>query len=255
MPIHDWTLVDAGLFHHFHQQWTGALCNELNAGGLPPEYFALVEQKIPGPSPDVLTLKLASDSWTPRNAPVGLAVADVPPRTRLVSRTAIHTYAAKANRVTVRHRHGDVVAVIEFVSPGNKASTAEFQAFVDKLAAFIRQGVHLLIVDLFPPTRRDPQGIHKAVWDKFIEDDVVDLRLPTDRERTLAAYAAGAEVAAYVETLNVGDALRDMPIFLTPDFYVPAPLEKSYEITWEQFPNALKGLLEGPPAEEHSPRS
>ena len=24
MPIHDWTRVDAGIFHHFHQRWIGA---------------------------------------------------------------------------------------------------------------------------------------------------------------------------------------------------------------------------------------
>lgn len=247
MPIHDWTRVDAGLFHHFHQQWTGALCDELNAGGLPPDYFALVEQKIPGPSPDVLTLKLASGSSAPRNGPVGLAVADVPPRGRLVSRTSTHTYAAKANRVTVRHRHGDVVAVIEFVSPGNKASSVEIQAFVDKMATFLWQGVHLLVVDLFPPTRRDPQGIHKAIWDKFVEDDEAgEQDLPADGARTLAAYSAGAEVAAYVETVDVGDVLPEMPIFLTADFYVPAPLEESYQATWARFPGALKGLLEVP---------
>jgi hypothetical protein len=44
MPIHDWTRVDAGLFHHFHQEWTVTLCNALNAGKLPPDYFALLAQ-------------------------------------------------------------------------------------------------------------------------------------------------------------------------------------------------------------------
>ena len=56
MPAHDWTRVDAGLFHDFHQSWTIALRNALNAGVLPPDYFALVEQSIRGPIPDVLTL-------------------------------------------------------------------------------------------------------------------------------------------------------------------------------------------------------
>jgi len=36
MPIHDWTRVDTGLFHDFHQGWIRALCDALNAGGLPP---------------------------------------------------------------------------------------------------------------------------------------------------------------------------------------------------------------------------
>jgi hypothetical protein len=51
MPIHDWTRVDAGLFHHFHQRWTSALCDALNTGGLPPDYFALIEQVISDPIP------------------------------------------------------------------------------------------------------------------------------------------------------------------------------------------------------------
>ena len=64
MPIHDWTRVDAGLFHSFHQQWITYLCAALNAGGLPPGYYALAEQSIRGPVPDVLALRLAA-------APVG----------------------------------------------------------------------------------------------------------------------------------------------------------------------------------------
>jgi hypothetical protein len=55
MPIHDWSRVNAGLFHHFHQRWIQALCDELNAGGLPDGYLALSEQVSGGPIPDVLT--------------------------------------------------------------------------------------------------------------------------------------------------------------------------------------------------------
>ena len=46
---------------------------------------------------------------------------------------------------------------------------------------------------------------------------------------------------------GVGDALPDMPIFLKPDFYVPAPLEETYRITWDDFfPAPMKRLLEAP---------
>jgi hypothetical protein len=44
MPIHDWTLVDAGIFHHFHQNWVPELSRTLNDGRLPAVYYALVEQ-------------------------------------------------------------------------------------------------------------------------------------------------------------------------------------------------------------------
>jgi hypothetical protein len=243
MPVHDWTRVDAGLFHHFHQQWTVSLCNALNAGGLPPDYFALVEQKIQGPISDVLTLKLAPGPEAPRNGPVGLAVATAPPRARHVTRTGADTYARKANRVTVRHRHGDVVAIVEIVSPGNKGSRAELRAFVEKAADLIRQGIHLLVIDLFPPGPRDPQGIHKAIWDQFVEEN---FHLPPDKPLTLVSYSAGVERTAYVEPIAVGDVVPDMPIFLQSEFYIPAPLEPTYQSTWGLFPAPLKGLLEGP---------
>src|SRR5271157_1540601 len=48
----------------------------------------------------------------------------------------------------------------------------------------LRAGIHLVIVDLFPPGPRDPQGIHKAIWDDFIENDFA---LPSDRTLTLAS--------------------------------------------------------------------
>ena len=31
MPAHDWTRVEAGLFHHFHQAWIGQIAQILNS--------------------------------------------------------------------------------------------------------------------------------------------------------------------------------------------------------------------------------
>ncbi len=250
MPIHDWTRVDAGLFHAFHQSWIVTLSRGLNAGVLPPGYFALPEQSIRGLIPDVLTLSLSEGREEPSGASTGLAVATAPPRARLVRRAEDTIYVRKADRIAVRHRHGHIVAVVEIVSPGNKASKNELRALVEKSANMIAQGVHVLVIDLFPPSKRDPQGIHKAIWDEFIEED---FELPTDKRLTLAAYDAGPPPVAYVELVAVGDVLPDMPIFLKPDFYVPAPLEATYQTTWDDFfPTPMKRLLElpsgGPPA-------
>ena len=153
-------------------------------------------------------------------------------------------------RVAVRHRHGQLVAVIEVVSPGNKASKGEFRTFVEKAAQLIRQGVHLLVVDLFPPTKRDPQGIHKAIWDEFEEED---FEPPVGQPLVLAAYDAGPPPVAYVESIAVGEALPDMPLFPRPEIYVPAPLETTYQASWNFFPAALKGLLETPAGEPIPP--
>jgi hypothetical protein len=53
-------------------------------------------------------------------------------------------------------------------------------------------------------------------------------------------------MCGYVEPVAVGDVLPDMPIFLTPERYVPCPLEATYQTTWSVFPAALKGELERP---------
>jgi hypothetical protein len=98
----------------------------------------------------------------------------------------------------------------------------------------------VLVVDLFPPTKRDPQGLHKAIWDEF-EDE--DFALPANMPLTLASYSAGPVNTAYVESVAVGDTLPDMPLFLEPEVYVPVPLEATYQTSWKVFPAALKGLL------------
>jgi hypothetical protein len=250
MPIHDWTRVDAGLFHAFHQSWIIRLCDTLNTDRLPADYFALPEQSIRGPIPDVLTLELAPGREETNRTATALAVAAVPPRARLVQRAEDRIYARKADRVAVRHRHGQIVAVVEIVSPGNKASKNELRTFVEKTSELIVQGIHLLVIDLFPPSKRDPQGIHKAIWDEFEE---ADFEMPVDKPLTLAAYDAGPPPVAYVEPIAVGEALPDMAIFLKPDFYVPAPLEATYESAWYHFPAAMKRLLESSGGNSHEP--
>jgi len=243
MPIHDWTRVDAGLFHAFHQSWIVRLCDALNAGGLEPEYFALPEQSIRGPIPDVLALRLSGGSDVTNGALPGIAVAAAPPRARHVHRLEEKTYTRKATRVAVRHRHGQIVAVVKLISPGNKASKAELRAFVEKTTDLIDRGIHLLVIDLFPPTKRDPQGIHKAIWDELADGD---FELPFDKPLTLVSYEADPDWVAYVEPVAVGDVLRDMPLFLRPGFYIPTPLEATYQSAWKAFPASMKQLLESP---------
>jgi hypothetical protein len=241
MPIHDWTRVDAGLFHAFHHGWIEELARALNRGVLPPDYFALPEQNIRGPIPDVLTLKLAAGREKPVENGGGVAVAVRAPRTRLTRRAEADSYVRKASHLTVRHRHGQVVAVLEIISPGNKSSQGEFRTLVEKSAELIRHGIHLMAIDLFPPGKRDPLGIHKAIWDNFVEED---LALPPGKPLTLASYDAGPDYVAYVEFLAVGDPLPDMPLFLKPEVYVQTPLEATYQAAWDVFPDPLKGLLE-----------
>ena len=56
MPLHDWSKVDAGVFHAFHTTWIGAIQNALNHGLLPDDYYAFAEQHMGGFVADILTL-------------------------------------------------------------------------------------------------------------------------------------------------------------------------------------------------------
>lgn len=242
MPIHDWSRVEPGIFHDFHQAWTIEIRNALNAGGLPPGYFAMAEQILAGPIPDVVTLQRGP---RPGEAPWsggGVAVADAPPRARFITSAEVDRYATKANRIVIQHRLGEVVAVLEIVSPGNKHSRNALRSFVRKTEELLRQGINLLVVDLFPPSPRDPQGIHKAIWDEIEEGP---FELPPDKPLTVAAYDAGELPTAYVEPVAVGDPLPDMPLFLEPGTYVPAPLESTYQSTWDKCPDAIRELVAG----------
>ena len=80
MPIHDWTRVDAGLFHAFHQFWIATLSRALNTGVLPADYYALPEQSIQGLIPDVLTLRspVGRDESNGNGSGVAAAVAPSP---------------------------------------------------------------------------------------------------------------------------------------------------------------------------------
>ena len=79
-------------------------------------------------------------------------------------RTDAAVYARKARRITVRDELGEVVTIIEIVSPGNKDTPNSIQSFSKKMAEFLLHGINLVVVDLFPPSDRDPQGIHRAIW-------------------------------------------------------------------------------------------
>ena len=254
MPIHDWTRVDAGIFHHFHHRWIAAITDILNQRLLPGEYYALAEQHGAGFEPDVLALKASGtperdDATKPFVAQPpddaggyagGLLVAQ--PLVRVKAETDLEFYRRKQNVVAVRHASGDhLVAIVEMVSKGNKSGRKAFDDFLRKAAEFLSRGVHLLILDLQPATARDPQGIHGAIWDEVAGDEYLR---PLDKPLTLAAYEAAAGVRAFVEPVAVGDTPIDMPLFLVPDRYVAVPIEETYRLAFDSVPRRWRTILE-----------
>ena len=251
MPIHDWTRVSAGTWHDFHLAWISEIRNVLNGGLLPKDYYAQAEQIIGPLGPDVLTLQTdrlssngAADGFGSGDSARGLAVATAPPRSRFFVEAELDDYALRRRTLVIRHSSDDqIIALLEIVSPGNKAGRAPFQSFIEKAVEAITRGFHLLIIDLFPPGRRDPNGIHAAIWGEITDSA---FELPADAPLTLVAYSSGQPKRAYIEPTAVGRELMEMPLFLEPEIYVNVPLEATYQAAYRGVPQRWKTVLDAP---------
>jgi hypothetical protein len=246
MPMHDWTRVEAGIFHAFHHRWISAISDVLNAGLLPEDYYALPEQQAAGFGPDVLTLQ-DQPGDTDQAGGGGVATAQTRqtrPQTRFTAETAVEFYRRKKSSIVVRHVSGDrIVAMLEIVSPGNKASRHALRAFVDKACELLEHRIHLLIVDPFPPSPRDPNGLHAAIWEQ-VEDKPFEL--PPDKRLTLVSYECDLTTRAYIEPVAVGDVLPDMALYLNPNDCVMIPLEATYQTAFAVMPRRWRQVLEAP---------
>jgi hypothetical protein len=203
MPVHDWTRVDDGTFHHFHTLWMGEISKRLNRGILPAGYYALAEQ--------------------------------------VAGQAEINEYTARQRSIIIRHVSNDrIIALIEILSPGNKASEYAFSQLLVKIGGALYHQIHLLLIDLHPPTARDPHGLHAAVWENLHAGTFVP---PDDLSLTLVSYEAGLRPIAHVEPIAVGRPLPDMPLYLAPEWHVQVPLESTYLEAWQGVPDFIQQIL------------
>lgn len=249
MPIHNWSAVSDGMFHWFHQRWIGMIADWLNQGRLPEGFYAIGEVYANNVEPDVLAVEDRPPEAGRFNQQssngFGVALLEAPPKTRYDWEAETESYLDRKDLIAVRSVDGILVAVIEIVSAGNKSSQARFRKFLTKTMDFLDQGIHVLVIDLFPPTPRDPQGIHQAIWSEKYDGD---FEFHADKPLTLASYRAtseGSVARAFVEPIAVGDTLRAMPLFLCSDRYINVELEQTYQSAWAVYPGPLKPKVEG----------
>ena len=217
MPLHDWSRLEAWGFHGFQLSWFVQLTTLLNRGGLPKGYY--IDSELVKPE-------------APVHPPENPFRDILPPRHRLV----------------VRRTPGDVgVAVIEIVSPVNKQSPRRLTEFTSRVAAAIAAGMHVLVVDIFPPGRYDPHGIHGAIWKRLGNADGYTLPSPT--ARAVVSYAAGPPVETFLDHPTVGNPLPDMPLFLTPDRYVTIALDSAYQQAYPATPFVYREVLDPLPGD------
>ena len=229
----DWTRVDAGTFHGFHQVWIGQIGLELNRELLPEGYYSHVERTYGSVTAsenesDVLALDIAGGGYEGGG---GTAVLEAPPAVAAETEIAAAAvsesdwYATRSSRLAIKrnvdHR---VVAVLEVASPGNKDRERSVERFLTKLTEALEDGVHVVLIDPFPPGPADPGGLHVQLLRRM----ETAYEPPADKPLCAAGYRSGPVKRAYAEPFAVGDPLPKVPLFLTPDRYVDLPLGSSY---------------------------
>ena len=244
MPVHDWTRVEDGIYHSFHNSWITHLGETLNNGVLPEGYYALGEQHAGRFVTDLLTLHTSRPNGAEPIPPPGggLALAEAPPKVRR-QLIGIETYRQRRRTLAIRHVSGHrLVAIVEITSPANKDRPESVDVFVAKTVEALDLGIHVLLIDLLRPSRHDPRGMHGAVWNEFGEEPY---DLPLAEPLTLASYTAGTPVRAYLEHVAVGGSLPEMPLFLHGDRYILVPLEPTYQAAYRGVPAFWREVLEG----------
>ena len=237
MPMHDWTKVDSYIFHHFHTCFIVALFKGVS-DRLPPSYYAMAEQSLDTMGPDILTLqsrpKHGDSGWSPDPFSSGPQTA-VLPEMSVIGRVKMKKVGFNQKQVAIRHKSRDrLVAILEIVSPGNKSSRKEWKRFVSKATAALQNGVHVFIIDPFPPPNFYPRGTHDAIWQSVGGKRYVP---PVDQPQTYASYESSDPIAqefrCFVQPGRPGEALPEVPLFLEPERFINVPLEELYSEAME----------------------
>ena len=163
------------------------------------------------------------------------------PKTSIVARSDDEYYRKIKKNIAIRHVSDDrIVAVIEIVSPGNKSGHSNFTSFVKKSCDLLQNDIHLLFIDVFPPGKYDPNGLHAYIWEWLTGEES---ELP-GKPLQAVSYERDEYTTAYVEPFAVNDPLPDMPVFLEPDFYVDLSLEQTYLEAFAATPKRWRDELE-----------
>jgi hypothetical protein len=121
-----------------------------------------------------------------------------------------------------------LVAVIELVSPANKHDPAARRAFAGKCAAYLAQGVGLLIVD---PVLNKPYNLHDELIHLLRRSEV--LRMPPGTSIYATAYRPirredANQIDFWSVALAVGESLPTLPLALKGWGCIPIDLEATY---------------------------
>jgi hypothetical protein len=136
-----------------------------------------------------------------------------------------------AVEVLVFDREGGptLAGAIELVSPSNKDRPANRDAFVTKCAAYLQQGIGLVVVDVV--TDR-----HSHWHDELLRRLSWTEEPTQDTDLSAAAYrpverSGQSNLDIWQESLGLGLVLPTMPLWLRGNLCLPVDLESTYDRT------------------------
>ena len=213
-------------WHSFHHAWATYIASDLN-GRLPDGYFAEPNVQF-GIEIDVATFD--DTQFKPSTVwPVG---PDHPAWTAPTPTLTIPLpVLTDTVEVLVFDREGGptLAGAIELLSPSNKDRPVNRDAFVTKCAAYLQQGVGLVVVDVV--TDR-----HSHWHDELLGRLGWTGETKLDTDLSSAAYrpvdrSGQTSLDIWHESLGLGLILPTMPLWLRGNLCLPVDLEATYDRT------------------------
>jgi hypothetical protein len=219
MPLHDWR-DDRG-WNSLHLVWQNQLLDWLQPR-LPEGYRAYLGSvpaltiDAPNGRPDVGVRR-----WEPKPAGAG-APGDSPEP----DAEAVAVFDLDPQTAVQIDLHGRLIAAIEIVSPRNKDRAEARQRYLGRYLGYVRQGVHLMLIDVLP----------RPTDFSFADSIATNLRFeqPPCPVPFAVSYRVGEPVpegtvlGVWRRPLTVGDPLPVIPLALSPKLSVPVDLEHTY---------------------------
>lgn len=231
MPLHDWQ--DERGWDGLHLLWLSELVRWLRPRL--PEGFRAYVGSVPAltveSSNGRLDLQVRRWQSDPPGPVQELATSLVEPDLEGIAAFTFDPHQA----IHIDH-HGCLVAAIELVSPRNKARREAKEGYSSRYLGYLRQGVHLLLIDLLSRP------------DRFSFLDVLGTALGLAIPATPAPFAASFRVGdpipngnaespvigVWRRALQPGESLPTLPLAFAARQHVLIDLEQSYYLACEQ---------------------
>ncbi|KHD05448.1 hypothetical protein PN36_10765 [Candidatus Thiomargarita nelsonii] len=211
----------------FHNAWATYIASDLNHR-LPENYFAepnvqfgieidvaTFEESLPE---NVSSLQKNSLKWKPPAPTQSFPFQPV----------------SEAVEISIfNNEEGPLLAgAIELVSPANKDRPASRKAFVSKCEAYLQQSLGLIIIDVVTVRQAN---LHNELLENIVASDVqhINTHLYTTAYQVVKHHKE-PRLDIWQQSLEVGQPLPTMPLWLRGPICLPIDLGATYELTCQE---------------------